>query len=233
MSARLEARGVTRTLADADAPVTLVRDVSLTIAPGEFVAIQGPSGCGKSSLLYLLGLLDRPSAGEILIDGATTSSLDAGARTRIRLQKVGFIFQFHFLLPEFSARDNVALPMRRLGKLDAAAIVERSEKLLASLGLEGAGAKRPDKLSGGQRQRVAIARALANDPALLLGDEPTGNLDSANTEIVVKTFQRLARQEGRTIVCVTHDDSVAKAADRIINMKDARLVPAPANAGAA
>lgn len=232
MSARIEARGVTRTLPEADAPVTLVRDVSLAVASGEFVAIQGPSGCGKSSLLYLLGLLDRPSEGEIFIDGAPTSSLSAAARTRLRLEKIGFIFQFHFLLPEFSALDNVTLPMRRLGNWKGSEIATRGVALLESLGLAAAAGKRPDKLSGGQRQRVAIARALANNPAVLLGDEPTGNLDSANTEIVVRTFQRLAHEEGRTIICVTHDSNVAAAADRVILMKDARIVDGAAKARA-
>jgi lipoprotein-releasing system ATP-binding protein len=225
MSTRIETHALSRTLTDA-APVVLVQDAELSIAAGEFVAIQGPSGCGKSSLLYLLGLLDRPTSGEVRIDGAPTSLLDGEGRTRMRLEKIGFIFQFHFLLPEFSALENVALPMRRLGRLSRGDISARATALIASLGLEGAATKRPDKLSGGQRQRVAIARALANDPRLLLGDEPTGNLDSANTELVVRTFQRLAHEEGRTIICVTHDSNVAAGADRIIFMKDARIVPA-------
>lgn len=224
MSARIEARGLGRTLEEAAKPVLLVRDVSFAAAPGEFVAILGPSGCGKSSLLYLLGLLDRPDAGEVWIDGQPTSGLTRNQQTTLRLQKLGFIFQFHFLLPEFSALENVALPMRRLGRLKGPAIEARATQLLASLGLEQDAAKRPDKLSGGQRQRVAIARALANDPALLLCDEPTGNLDTANSEIIIAAFQRLAREEGRTIICVTHDERVAAGADRRIRMLDARIV---------
>jgi lipoprotein-releasing system ATP-binding protein len=224
VTARLDARGLGRTLFEGDNQVTLVADANFTITPGEFVAVLGPSGCGKSSLLYLLGLLDRPTAGELLIDGQPTSGLTRDQRTRMRLEKIGFIFQFHFLLPEFSALENVALPMRRLGRLHGAAIEDRAMSLLGRLGLEGKARKRPDKLSGGERQRVAIARCLANDPELLLCDEPTGNLDSANTDLVIKVFQELAKEEGRTIVCVTHDDSVAAGAQRRIRMRDGRIV---------
>jgi lipoprotein-releasing system ATP-binding protein len=175
-------------------------------------------------LLYLLGLLDRPTRGEVLIDGASTSGLSQDARTQLRLQKIGFVFQFHFLLPEFTALENVALPMRRLAKLDRAASLDRADGLMESLGLGGEGDKRPSQMSGGQRQRVAIARSLANDPALVLCDEPTGNLDSANSEIVVKVFQRLAHEERRAIVAVTHDEQVAAAADRRIRMRDGEIV---------
>lgn len=231
MNARIETRGLGRMLEAAAKPVILVRDVSFAAAPGEFVAIIGPSGCGKSSLLYLLGLLDRPSAGEIWIDGQPTSRLTRTQQTAMRLEKIGFVFQFHFLLPEFSALENVALPIRRLGRLKGAAIEARAALLLASLGLDEEAAKRPDQLSGGERQRVAIARALANDPALILCDEPTGNLDTANSEIVVAAFRRLAREEGRTIICVTHDERVAAGADRRIRMRDARMVGDDRNAG--
>jgi lipoprotein-releasing system ATP-binding protein len=224
MIPRIEARGLERTLEEAAKPVALVRDVSFAAAAGEFVAILGPSGCGKSSLLYLLGLLDRPSAGEIWIEGQPTSRLTRKQQTAMRLEKIGFVFQFHFLLPEFSALENVALPMRRLGRLNGAAIEARAALLLASLGVGEHAAKRPDKLSGGERQRVAIARALANDPALLLCDEPTGNLDTGNSEIVVAALRRLTREEGRTIICVTHDERVAAEADRRIRMRDARVV---------
>ena len=223
MSALIEARGVTRQLVDPE-PVTLVRDVSLTVQAGEFVAIVGPSGCGKSSLLYLLGLLDRPTEGELLIDGAPTRALGEDARTRLRLARIGFVFQFHFLLPELTAEANVALPIRRLGHMTRQEADDRAHDLLAKLGLQAEAHRRPDRISGGQRQRVAIARALANDPALILGDEPTGNLDSANTRLVVEEFQRLAHDEGRAVVCVTHDAGVAAAADRRIHMLDGRIV---------
>jgi len=220
---RLEARGLWRVLPGPDA-ATLLQGVSLTADAGEMVAIVGPSGCGKSSLLYLLGLLDRPSRGEVLIDGQPTGALSDGARTRLRLEGIGYVFQFHFLLPELTALDNVALPMRRLGRLGPAEIEAHAKALLEARGVGEEARRRPDRLSGGQRQRVAIARALANDPPLLLCDEPTGNLDSVNTRLVIEEFRRLAREEGRTVLCVTHDAQVAEAADRRIHMLDGRIV---------
>ena len=223
MTALIEARAVTKLLVDPE-PVTLVRDVSLAVQPGEFAAIIGPSGCGKSSLLYLLGLLDRPSAGEVLIGGEPTADLSEAERTHIRLTRIGFVFQFHFLLPELTALANVALPIRRLGRLSRPEAEARAQDLLGKLGIVSEADRRPDRMSGGQRQRVAIARALANDPALILGDEPTGNLDSANTQVVIEEFQRLAHEEGRAVVCVTHDADVAAAADRRIRMKDGQVV---------
>jgi lipoprotein-releasing system ATP-binding protein len=223
MSALIEARNMTRQLVDPE-PVTLVRDASFAIQPGEFVAIVGPSGCGKSSLLYLLGLLDRPTEGGLLIDGRPTEHLSETERTRIRLERIGFVFQFHFLLPELTAEANVALPIRRLGRLNRRQADDHAHALLAKLGLQAEAHRRPDRMSGGQRQRVAIARALANDPAIILGDEPTGNLDSGNTRLVVEEFQRLAHEEGRAVICVTHDTGVAAAADRRIHMLDGRIV---------
>jgi lipoprotein-releasing system ATP-binding protein len=222
MSTLLRAEALTRVLA-VEPPVTLVRDVSFSIASGEFVAVIGPSGCGKSSLLYLLGLLDRPTAGRLLLDGADTTDLGGDARAALRLARFGFVFQFHFLLPEFSALENVMLPMRRLGKLSHREIVAQGRLLLESMGLDGQIDKTPDKMSGGQRQRVAIARALANDPALILGDEPTGNLDSENSRRVVEIFRDLATKQHRAVICVTHDPDVAAAADRRIHMIDGRI----------
>ncbi|MBL8669617.1 MAG: ATP-binding cassette domain-containing protein [Alphaproteobacteria bacterium] len=218
----LEARGLTRIL---PGPVqqVLVRDVDLSIAPGEFVAVSGPSGSGKSSLLYLLGLLDVPTAGEILVDGAPSAALAEDARASLRLARFGFVFQFHFLLPEFSALENVRLPMRRLGALAPEAAAARARALLESLDIGDQAGKRPDQLSGGQRQRVAIARALANDPAYLLADEPTGALDSANAAAVFGIFRTLAR-EGRTVIVVTHDEGLAQTASRRVRMKDGLVV---------
>lgn len=218
----LEVRGVTRTLTDPE-PVTLVNDVTLSVAAGEFVAIMGPSGCGKSSLLYLLGLLDRPTTGEVRIDGRAMDHLSENDRTATRLERIGFVFQFHFLLPELTAHANVALPMRRRGVLSPHEIDLRADALLDKLGIAAEGRRRPDRMSGGQRQRVAIARALANDPAIILGDEPTGNLDSGNTRMVIDEFRRLAHDEGRAVICVTHDATVAAAADRRVHMLDGRI----------
>lgn len=233
MSVRLEARGLGRILDVEPRPVTLVSAASMRAAAGEFIAILGPSGCGKSSLLYLLGLLDRPSEGEVLIEGQPTSGLSRDERTRLRLAHIGFVFQFHFLLPEFSAHENVALPMRRLARLSEAEIDARAAALLAALGLAEDLRKRPSQMSGGQRQRTAIARSLANDPSLILCDEPTGNLDSLNGQIVIDVFRRLAHQERRCVICVTHDEKVAEAADRRIRMRDGRIISDGDAAGAA
>ena len=218
----LEARGIGRTL-DVDPPVVLVRDVSLEIEPGAFTTIVGPSGCGKSSLLYLLGLLDRPTAGELLVEGREVSRLSGDERAKIRLARFGFVFQFHFLLPEFSALENVMMPIQRLGRLSYEAGEARALELLASMGLEGKAHRTPDKLSGGERQRVAVARALANDPVLLLADEPTGNLDSVNSANVVEVLRDLAHEQGRAIVCVTHDLEIAELSDVRIEMLDGRI----------
>jgi lipoprotein-releasing system ATP-binding protein len=217
----LAAEAVTRTLPEG---VTLVADISLRFMRGEFVAITGPSGSGKSSLLYLLGLLDRPTEGRVLLEGRDTADLDAQDLAALRLARLGFVFQFHFLLPEFSALDNVLVPIRRLGWLDAAGARARGMALLAALGLDAAAAKLPEQLSGGMRQRAAIARALANDPALLLADEPTGNLDTKNAAAVFDIFERLAREEKRTVIVVTHDPDLAKRATRRVHLVDGRVV---------
>lgn len=222
MSAIIEAHGLERIL-PGDPPVVLLRDVSLTIEPGTFTTIIGPSGCGKSSLLYLLGLIDRPSSGELRVEGREVSRLSGDERARIRLARFGFVFQFHFLLPEFSALENVMLPMQRLGRLGHGQIRARALELLEGVGLEAKQAKTPDRLSGGERQRVAIARALANDPVLILGDEPTGNLDSHNSERVVDTLRALAHEQGRAVACVTHDPGIADGSDIQIEMLDGRV----------
>jgi lipoprotein-releasing system ATP-binding protein len=222
MSALIEAAGLTRIL-PAAVPVTLVQDIALTIDAGEFVAITGPSGSGKSSLLYLLGLLDRPSSGKLAIDGKDTAGVSERERAAIRLATLGFVFQFHFLLPEFTVSENVEIPMRRLGHLGASAMRERSTELLTALGLADHLHKRPDQLSGGQRQRVAVARALANDPPLILADEPTGSLDSRNSEQVFAILDRLVRERGKTVVAVTHDSDIAAKASRRINLVDGRI----------
>lgn len=222
MTALLEARNIGRVL-DETIKVTLVDGVSLSVGEGEFVAITGPSGSGKSSLLYLLGLLDLPTSGDVLIKGQSTHDMDPDERAQVRLSELGFIFQFHFLLPEFTARGNVMLPMRRLARLPQHEQHERAGDLLASLGLGDHIDKRPDQLSGGQRQRVAVARALANDPALILADEPTGSLDSKSTEQVFTILQDLVDKAGRTILAVTHDLDLAGRMDRRLHLIDGRL----------
>lgn len=218
----VETRDVSRVLQEA-VPVTLVKNIDLAIGSGEFVSVTGPSGSGKSSLLYLLGLLDVPSAGQVFIDGQETSGLSADRLAAIRLRKIGFVFQFHFLLPEFTVLQNVMLPMQKLGKLGDAEMKERGRGLLEELEIEDQAKKRPDQLSGGQRQRVAIARALANDPALILADEPTGNLDSKNSEIVQGIFAKLVREEGRTVIAVTHEPGFAEATERNIHLVDGEI----------
>lgn len=222
MTSTVAADKVTRALAG-PMPVTLVSDISLRAGPGELVAITGPSGSGKSSLLYLLGLLDVPSSGRILLDGSETDALDDAALTRLRLAKIGFVFQYHFLLPEFSVLDNLLMPMRKRALLTEAESRARADMLLADLGVEDAIDKYVHQLSAGQRQRVAIARALANDPVLLLADEPTGNLDSRNSKIVFDIFVRLATEQGKTVIAVTHNLELAAACSRCIRLVDGRI----------
>lgn len=219
----LEARGVKRVL-PGPLPVTLVQDIDLRVAAGDFLAITGPSGSGKSSLLYLLGLLDEPTAGEITLLGHATARLSRSARARLRLASLGFIFQFHFLLPEFTVMGNVLIPMRKLNALSEKDMHNRAEEILVGLGLQDCLKKTPDKLSGGQRQRAAIARALANNPHLIFADEPTGNLDSKNARIVFDIFSGLAQQDRRAVVVVTHDLDLAARATRRVHLVDGRIV---------
>ena len=201
---------------------TLVNGIDLSVHKGEFLAVTGPSGSGKSSLLYLLGLLDAPTSGEVIICGQPTSKLSESDRADVRLTKCGFVFQFHFLLPEFTSLDNVMLPMRAAGKMSEKDMNERGLSLLASLGLAEHAGKRPSQLSGGQRQRVAIARALSNRPEIIVADEPTGALDTVSTEQVFSILREIA-DNGQTVVVVTHDPALAARADRRIHIVDGKI----------
>ncbi len=216
----LSARNVRRTLQGEEIEVTLVKDASLDVESGHFTAITGPSGSGKSSLLYLLGLLDQPTSGTITVTGTDTTKLDENKLAQFRLEKLGFIFQFHFLLPEFTALENVRLPMERLGKLSMPEMNDKAMHLLEQVGMKEQARKLPKQMSGGQNQRAAIARALANDPALVMADEPTGNLDSKSSATVQQLLRDIAHTQGRAVVAVTHDDAFAAAADRNIHIVD-------------
>ena len=221
--ALLRAERLTRTL-PGEVPVTLVRDIDLQVGAGEFVAITGPSGSGKSSLLYLLGLLDRPTSGSLWLEGVETSEFDENRLADIRLSRLGFVFQSNFLLPEFTALENVLLPIRRLGKLNERDAIQRARNILAELYLASQCEKLPHQMSGGQNQRVAIARAMANDPPIIFADEPTGNLDTVSSANVQNILQDLSRRKGRTVLVVTHDQSFAAKCDRIIPVVDGRIV---------
>ncbi len=219
MTALIKVQNLTKKL-QGEFPVTLLKNIDLTINKGEFTAIMGPSGSGKSSLMYLLGLLDSPSEGKIFIENSDTSLYSDDKLSQERLDKIGFVFQFHFLLMEFTLLENVMLPMQKRGKLSTKLMEDRAKLLLSQFGLEKHLHKLPSQVSGGQRQRAAIARALANDPLLVLADEPTGNLDSKSSKIVIETLKRLTKEFGKTVVVVTHDNNFADEVDRVINIID-------------
>ncbi|MFO0413091.1 MAG: ABC transporter ATP-binding protein [bacterium] len=223
----LSVRGVTRTYDTASGGLTVLKGVDLDVMPGEVVGLIGPSGSGKSSLLHAAGLLERPTSGEIRIDGADVGGLDERARTHIRLASIGFVYQFHHLLAEFDARDNVALPLRIAGVGQAQAR-ERASEVLTALGLGERLTHQPAQLSGGEQQRVAVARALANRPRLLLADEPTGNLDPATSQSVFEALQRLVKDTGVAALIATHNMELAGHMDRVFALKDGHLEERPA-----
>lgn len=213
-----------RYLGQDEARVHVLRGVSFQALRGQVYSIVGPSGCGKSTLLYLLGLLDKPDNGEIWIDGKLMSNSSDEDRTAARCRHIGFVFQFHFLMAEFTALENVMMPMRKLGLLSQAAMKERAHELLSSVGLGEKTHRLGSQLSGGEQQRVAIARALANQPTVILADEPTGNLDARNSAIVFDLLVRLARENNQAVVLVTHNPEIARACDHRLPMSDGLFV---------
>jgi putative ABC transport system ATP-binding protein len=225
-------RAVTKTYGQGSTQVHAVRDVSLSVRHGEFLAVAGPSGSGKTTLLQLLGALDRPTSGELQFEGRNLVSLGDGELTALRQGTIGFVFQQFNLIPTLTAAQNVevALAPRRL---KAAVRRERAGQLLESVGLAARADHLPSQLSGGEQQRVAIARALANEPRVLLADEPTGNLDSATSEEIIRLLRELSARDGQTVVLVTHESDVAAAAPRTIRMQDGRIVDGVRAPGAA
>jgi len=223
MSAALRTVALRRTLGKGDAASEILHGIDLEIGRGEFCSIMGPSGSGKSTLMYLLGALDRPSAGAVEVDGVDTARLPESVLAAIRNAKVGFVFQFHYLMPEFTALENVMMPQLKAGA-PARVARARARELLARLGLETKLERTPGRLSGGEQQRVAVARSLANRPLVVLGDEPTGNLDTKNGESVFELFEQLVAEEGQTIVVVTHDARLAARTQRIVRLQDGRVV---------
>lgn len=202
----------------------VLKDISFDVKKGEFLSMIGKSGSGKSTLLYVLSTMDTDYKGELYIDNKLMTGLSTDQLAELRNEKIGFVFQFHYLLPEFSCLRNVMIPALKLGKLSEKEIEQRAYQKLEILGLQDQALKPASKLSGGQQQRVAIARALINDPLIIMGDEPTGNLDSKNSDIVFNIFQELTRNFGQTIIAVTHDEDFAHKSDRIIEMKDGRII---------
>lgn len=202
----------------------VLNEITFNVKKGEFLSMIGKSGSGKSTLLYILSTMDTDYKGELFINNELMTGLSIDQLAEIRNEKIGFVFQFHYLLPEFSCLRNVMIPALKLGKLSEKEIEARAYDKLEILGLKDQALKPASKLSGGQQQRVAIARALINEPLLIMGDEPTGNLDSKNTSIVFDIFQELTKNFNQTIIAVTHDDDFARKSDRIIEMKDGKII---------
>ena len=204
--------------------IQVLKEVSLSVERGEFVSIMGKSGCGKSTLLYVLSTMDTDYQGELYIDGDAMHEFKHNQLAEVRNEKIGFVFQFHYLLPEFTVLQNVMMPALRLGKYSKEEVEHRAMEKLKMLHIEDQAIKRANQLSGGQKQRVAIARALINDPLILMGDEPTGNLDSKNSAIVFDIFREISSISGQSLLVVTHDEDFAHRSDRIIEMADGRII---------
>jgi len=224
MSAVLAISGVQRTFTQAGRPLEILRGVSLSLNAGEMVGLLGPSGSGKSTLLHIAGLLEHPNAGEVEIDGRASAGLSSHERTLIRRNEIGFVYQFHHLLGEFTALENVMMPMRIAG-LSKEKAATRAKDLLKNVGLTERETHLPSQLSGGEQQRVAIARAMANKPKIILADEPTGNLDEATAERVMKALLKTIRGEGTAALIATHNREVAASLDRCVGLHDGKLKP--------
>lgn len=219
----LKAQSITKHFHD---PVEfkVLDDISFEVYKGEFLTVIGKSGCGKSTLLYILSTMDTDFEGELIIDNQSISRWKQDKLASIRNEKIGFVFQFHYLLGEFTCLKNVMIPALKLGKLSYSEIEEKAYQKLEILGIKDQALKPSSKLSGGQQQRVAVARALINDPLIIMGDEPTGNLDSMNTQNIFSIFKELTQEFGQTIIAVTHDEDFAKASDRTIEMQDGKII---------
>ena len=217
----IQLQGVSKTVTSGGHPLTILHPLDLQVAAGQCLAIIGPSGSGKSTLLGLIAGLDSPSGGRILIGGIDITALDEDSLARLRGEKIGFVFQFFHLVPSLTALENILVPMEIAGRRDAAT---RAQRLLDEVGLHDRGHHYPSQLSGGEQQRVAIARAMANDPPLILADEPTGNLDSSNGSHILNLLLQVRKSRGATLVIVTHDPSVAAVADAQLTLRDGRPV---------
>jgi lipoprotein-releasing system ATP-binding protein len=219
----IEAKHITKYFHD---PLTIqvLKDIDFSINKGEFISVIGKSGCGKSTLLYILSTMDTDYEGELLIDNVSMKHKQEAELAKIRNEKIGFVFQFHYLLNEFSVLKNVMLPGLKLGKLTAQEIEHQAYEKLKILGVQSEALKKPNQLSGGQKQRVAIARALINNPIIIMGDEPTGNLDKKNSEVVFSIFKELAEVYNQSLLIVTHDNEFAARTHRIIEMEDGKII---------
>lgn len=219
----LEAKSISKYFHD-PISVKVLKEVSFKLTAGDFTSVIGKSGCGKSTLLYILSTMDTDYEGDLFIDGVAMRTQNEKQLAAVRNEKIGFVFQFHYLLNEFSVLKNVMLPGLKLGKLSEKEVEHRAYEKLRILGIENEALKKPNQLSGGQKQRVAIARSLINDPIIIMGDEPTGNLDKKNGDIVFEIFQELAQRYHQTLLIVTHDNEFAERTDRIIEMEDGRII---------
>ena len=219
----LELRNIVRTYVSGAGDLTVLKGVDLTLNAGQMVGLIGPSGSGKSTLLHAAGLLEKPTSGDVILEGENCAGLSDKDLTGMRRNKLGFIYQFHHLLPEFTAEDNIAMPLMIAG-VGRKAARAKADALLGEMGLAERGHHQPGQLSGGEQQRVAIARALANDPRLIIADEPTGNLDPATTERVFGTLINMARTEGAAVLVATHNMSLIQHMDRVVTLEDGKLV---------